>query len=276
MRSHRSHIGNPLAGAGASAAGAGAAAGASVGERGQRREPPRGQQPGQRREPLWGQQPERRRGGRGGGSSGGSGGGCSGLGRRLDHGVDLALGYDPRQLVGDDDGRHDVAGTQVGQQGLFPIAHDLGIPFLRVLVREHAIPLRPPDDDLVARDRQDLARFDLHHVNRCRGGRRRDRRRHVHSGLELADADIPSFELELEAVGNRVLGRLAGGVLADDLVAVHADDGSLDDVAAHRRRRRSRLRDSRGARLLSRRDGSGRRKQSDPEDDRESSRSCLH
>ena len=60
---------------------------------------------------------------------------------------DLALGDDPRRLVRDDDGREVVAGTQFAQRDLLAVAHDPGVPFLRVLVREHAIPLRPSDDD---------------------------------------------------------------------------------------------------------------------------------
>ena len=63
-----------------------------------------------------------------------------------------------------------------------------------------------------------------------------------HSRLQLGDADFPAFELELEALRNRVLRRLAGGILGDDLVAVHADDGGVDDARARRRLGLSRLR----------------------------------
>ena len=74
--------------------------------------------------------PQGRRRGRPWGQRRGSGRGRSGLERRADDGLDLALGYDLQRLVRDDHGRQIVAGTQFDQRDLRPVAHDPGLPFL--------------------------------------------------------------------------------------------------------------------------------------------------
>ena len=190
-----------------------------------RREPPQAQGRGASRGGSSGG--GRRRGSRRGRSAGRS---RSGLGRRVDHGLDLALGDDPRRLVRDDDGREDVADAQVADRDLLAVFHDRGVALHRVLIREHRFPCGPRTMMLwpeTTRTLPDLISVTYTGVVvvvvvtvavTCM------------AGLQISDADVLPVQLELETVRDRVLRRLAGRVRGDDLVAVHAVDDDMDDA----------------------------------------------